>query len=157
MQAMSLDRGRQSVRRDLGNMRRRQAERPKMPEAQVDHDQNAMTEQQADAIDGILVEWADWSRGYRMRIGYPQKSAGFEPGGGAVTAESSGHQYDDVLSARCEIVDRCIDDLPTTAQTAAIHRRYLSAVYRMRDYEATLSGALVALLVAFRRKGVLWG
>lgn len=157
MQGMSLDRGRQDFRRDSGNMRRWPAERPKMSEVQAGHDQNSMTEQQAEAIDGILVEWANWSRGYRMNIGYRQRSTGFEPGGGAVTAESSGHQYDDVLSARCEIVDRCIDDLPTPAQTAAIHRRYLSAVYRMRDYETALAGALVALHAAFRRKGVMWG
>ena len=116
-----------------------------------------MTIQQEDAIDGILIEWADWSRGYRMRIGYPQKSPGFAHGGGAVTAESSAHQYDDVLAYRCKIVDRCIDDLPTPEQRAAIHRRYLSAVYRMRDYELALAEAMDALLVAFRRKGVLWG
>lgn len=138
-------------------MRRWPAERAPMPEIQTGGRQYSMTDQQAEAIHGMLVEWANWSRGYRMRIGYPQKSPGFDPGGGAVTAESSGHQYDDVLADRCTIVDRCIDDLPTQAQRAAIHRRYLSAVYRMRDYELALAGAMEALLVAFSRKGVLWG
>ena len=26
----------------------------------------------------ILKEWAQWSKGYRLKIGYPQKSAGFD-------------------------------------------------------------------------------
>ena len=41
-------------------------------------------------------------------------------------------------------------------RSAAIHRRYLSAVYRIRDYAQMLDDAHEALLVAFRRKGVLW-
>lgn len=153
MQRMSVDRDGDNFRIAAHNLRRRVAERSPLPKVQAEI---VMTGDQASAVDGILVEWADWSRGYRMRIGYPQKSAGFEPGGGVVTRESSDHQYDEVLNDRCRIVDQCIDDLDVPAQRAAIHRRYLSAVYRIRDYAQMLDDAHEALLVAFRRKGVLW-
>ena len=133
------------------NLRRRKAEIAAAQEVQ------AQAVSKANAVSGILVEWANWSKGYRMRLGYPSRSAVFETGGGVVTKETSEHQYDDVAADRCRIVDRCIDDLPVKAQSAAIHRCYLSAVYRLRDYEQTLLDAHEALEVAFRRKGVLWG
>ena len=123
----------------------------KMPEVQ------AQAVGKENAVSGILVEWANWSKAYRMPLGYPSRSAVFETGGGVVTKETSEHQYDDVAADRCRIVDRCIDDLPVKAQIAAIHRCYLSAVYRLRDYEQTLLDAHEALETAFRRKGVLWG
>ncbi len=104
----------------------------------------------------ILKEWAQWSKGYRLKIGYPQKSAGFDPSGGVVTADTSDEQAEDSQAWRCNIVDRCIDDLDEPAQRAAIHHCYLHAVYRMRDYEGSLLRAHEELLVALPRKGVLW-
>jgi hypothetical protein len=150
MQRMRDDQRNKAMGRSGENVRKWSAEST-MPEVQT------QAVSKANAVSGILVEWADWSKGYRMRIGYPSKSAGFEPGGGVVTRETSEHQYDDVAADRCRIVDRCIDDLPVKAQSAAIHRCYLSAVYRLRDYEQTLRDAHEALETAFRRKGVLWG
>jgi hypothetical protein len=108
----------------------------------------------ADAVIGLLEEWAAWQNGYKVRLGYPPKSAGFG-GGRAVTDESSGADNAAADLARCEIVDRCIDDL-ADAFRAAIHHRYLAAVFRMRDYAGSLAEAHVLLSESFRRKGVLW-
>ena len=104
----------------------------------------------------MLKEWADWSRGYRMRIGYPERSPGFAIGGGVVTRDTSDEQADDAANQRCDIIDRCIDDLREPAQRAAIHHCYLHAVFRMRDYDVALLNAHTALDIAFRRKGILW-
>ena len=72
-----------------------------------------------------------------------------DAGGQVVTEESSDEQQEEAKWQRCAIVDRCIDDLPVPAQRAAIHRRYLSSVYQMRDYPASLAAAMALLLVAF--------
>ena len=104
----------------------------------------------------MLKEWADWSRGYRMRIGYPERSPGFAIGGGVVTRDTSDEQADDAANQRCDIIDRCVDDLREPAQRAAIHHCYLQAVFRMRDYDTSLLDAHAALDIAFRRKGILW-
>ena len=64
----------------------------------------------------MLKEWADWSRGYRMRIGYPERSPGFAIGGGVVTRDTSDEQADDAANQRCDIIDRCVDDLREPAQ-----------------------------------------
>ena len=110
----------------------------------------------AQKVADMLKEWADWSRGYRMRIGYPERSPGFAPGGGVVTRDTSDEQADDATNHRCDIIDRCVDDLRDPAQRAAIHHCYLHAVFRMRDYDVALLDAHAALDIAFRRKGILW-
>jgi hypothetical protein len=110
----------------------------------------------AQKVADMLKEWADWQRGYRMRIGYPERSIGFEPGGGVVTRDTSDEQADDAAHHRCDIIDRCVDDLRDPAQRAAIHHCYLHSVFRMRDYDVALLDAHAALDVAFRRKGILW-
>jgi len=110
----------------------------------------------AQKVVDMLTEWADWQRGYRMRIGWPESSAGFQAGGGLVTRDTSDEQADMAQLRRCDIIDKCIDDLPDPTQRAAIHHRYLHAVYRMRDYDGELAAAHAALDVAFRKKGILW-
>ena len=107
----------------------------------------------ADAVVRILQEWADWQHGYRMRLGYSPKSAGFQSGG--VVGSGSEPDYSSVDHARFEIVDTCVDELPPD-QRSAIHHRYLCAVYRMRDYALSLTAAHESLLRAFVRKGVMW-
>ena len=110
----------------------------------------------AQKVADMLKEWADWQRGYQMRIWYPDRSPGFATGGGVVTLDTSDEQADDAAHHRCEIIDRCVDDLREPAQRAAIHHRYLHAVFRMRDYDVALLDAHAALDIAFRRKGILW-
>ena len=102
----------------------------------------------------LLVEWADWLSGYRMKIGFAPKSAGFQSGG-VVSDSTDSDNYAAADNARCEIIDSCVDDLPPI-QKAAINHRYCASVYRMRDYEQSLHDAHEALCVAFVRKGVMW-
>ncbi|HNK51737.1 MAG TPA: hypothetical protein PKX75_22255 [Nitrospira sp.] len=108
-----------------------------------------------ESVHFLLIEWAEWQRRYEVYTGYPRRSCGMDAGGQVVTEESSDEQQEEAKWQRCAIVDRCIDDLPVPAQRAAIHRRYLSSVYQMRDYPASLAAAMALLLVAFRRKGIL--
>ena len=110
-------------------------------------------EARAAAVVRILDEWAAWQNGYRMRLGYSPKSAGFQSGGSA--HESSESDYAAIDQARYEIVDTCVDELPPD-QRSAIHHRYLSAVYRMRDYAGSLLNAHETLQRAFVRKGAMW-
>lgn len=107
----------------------------------------------ADAVIGLLTDWANWQNGYRVRLGYPPKSCGLQSGN--QSAESSDWELAQD-KRRCEIVDRCVDDLQTPAHKAALHHRYLSAVYRLRDYEQALAEAHVILMSVFQAKGVLW-
>ena len=108
-----------------------------------------------DAVIGILIDWATWHRGYFLRLGYPGHSCGF-CGGRTVTEDTASDDNAAADKTRNEIVDRCIDDLANPAHKAAINRCYLSAVYRMRDYDQALAEAHAALMVAFQKKGVLY-
>lgn len=109
----------------------------------------------ADAVIGLLTDWASWQQGYRVRLGYPPKSCGFS-GGRSVTDDTASDDNAAADQTRNEIVDRCIDDLGIPAHKAAIHHRYLHAVYRMRDYGQALAEAHEQLAQQFRVKGVLW-
>lgn len=106
----------------------------------------------AEAVIGILLDWAKWQQGYSVRLGYPPKSCGLQSG---YVSASFDEMCDSADRQRNEIVDSCITDLPP-AQNAAIYRRYLAAVFRMRDYEGALAQAHVTLSGAFVKKGVLW-
>lgn len=107
---------------------------------------------QVDAVIGHLEDWAHWQRGYRIRIGFSPKSAGFSTGG--IVSDESGDDYSHVDQARFEMIDACICDLPPD-QSAAIHHRFLASVFRMRDYPGSLAKALDALHGAFKRRCVL--
>ena len=120
-----------------------------------------ITQQKADAIRarfeaviGILQDWSNWHKGYRIRVGYPPKSAGFQSGG-SVSDDTSEHSYAAADNARFEIVEACVDDL-MPAQNAAIYHRYCHTVYRMRDYTGSLSDAHDRLCIVFRQKGIMW-
>lgn len=107
----------------------------------------------AEAVIGILIDWARWQQGYAPRLGYPPKSCGLQSGNQSASSDDWSAAED---RRRNEIVDRCIDDLETPAHKAAIHHRYLAAVFRMRDYEDSLAEAHVILMDVFQVKGVLW-
>lgn len=104
-----------------------------------------------DWVVDLLEQWAEWQRGYRVRIGFPPRSCGMRSDG----LGSFDSMCDEAHIYRCRAVDACIDDLAVPAQRAAIHRRYLSSVYRMRDYEYSLAAAHRELAWAFRRKGII--
>lgn len=105
-----------------------------------------------EAVVGILTEWAAWMQGYSPRLGYPNHSAMLSSGGNSDTFED---MCDAADAQRNQSVDSCVDDLPPN-QKAAVYRRYLAAVFRMRDYEGSLVSAHVALEISLRRKGMMW-
>ena len=154
MQGMPINRDDNGLWCGARNLRRRKAESAAAQEVQG-QGFDEMKRAQVDKVIGILEDWARWQQAYSVFLGAPRRSLGFDLGGSAVTAESGEQNREVADRERCKIVDACVDSLEVPAQRAAIHRRYLSAVYRMRDYEQTLCAAHEALLVAFLDKRLL--
>ena len=154
MQGLPVNRGGQAVRVGARNLRRRKAKSSPVPEVQG-QGFDEMRRAQVDKVVGILEDWARWQQAYSVFLGAPRRSLGFDLGGSAVTAESGEHNREVDDRERCKIVDACVDSLEVPAQKAAIHRRYLCSVYRMRDYEQMLCAAHEALLVAFLDKRLM--
>lgn len=100
----------------------------------------------------VLQDWAEWNRGYRMRLGFPARAA---CGCGEAVRDSDDVRAD-ADSAMFEAVDAAVDDL-TPAQQAAVYRCYgLAAVYRFpRDnYPEQLEQAHDVLCRKLPRRGV---
>ena len=154
MQVMPVNRDDKGLWCGARNLRRRKAEIAAVSEVQG-QGFDEMKRAQVDKVVSILEDWAMWQRAYVVFLGAPRRSLGFDLGGSAVTAESGEQNREVDDRDRCRVVDACIDSLKVPAQRAAIHRRYLSAVYRMRDYEQALCAAHEALLVAFLDKRLM--
>ena len=154
MQGMPINRDDKGLWCGARNLRRRKAESAPVPEVQG-QGFDEMKRTHVDKVIGILEDWARWQRAYSVFLGAPRRSLGFDLGGSAVTAESGEQNREVADRERCKIVDACVDSLKVPAQKAAIHRRYLCSVYRMRDYEQMLCAAHEALLVAFLDKRLL--
>ena len=154
MQGMPINRDDNGLWCGARNLRRRKAESAAVSEVQSQR-LDDMKRAQVDKVVSIMEDWARWQRAYSVFLGAPRRSLGFDLGGSAVTAESGEQNREVDDRERCKIVDACVDSLEVPAQRAAIHRRYLSAVYRMRDYEQALCAAHEALLVAFLDKRLL--
>jgi hypothetical protein len=154
MQVMPVNRDDNGFWCGARNLRRRKAESAAVQEVQG-QGFDEMKRAQVDKVVSILEDWARWQQAYSVFLGAPRRSLGFDLGGSAVTAESGEQNREVDDRERCKIVDACVDSLEVPAQRAAIHRRYLSAVYRMRDYEQALCAAHEALLVAFLDKRLL--
>lgn len=154
MQGMPINRDDNGLWCGARNLRRRKAESAAVQEVQG-QGFDEMKRAQVDKVVSILEDWARWQQAYSVFLGAPRRSLGFDLGGSAVTAESGEQNREVDDRERCKIVDACVDSLEVPAQRAAIHRRYLSAVYRMRDYEQALCAAHEALLVAFLDKRLL--
>jgi len=148
MQVMPVNRDDKGLWCGARNLRRRKAEIAAAQEVQG-QGFDEMKRAQVDKVVGILEDWARWQQAYSVFLGAPRRSLGFDLGGSAVTAESGEQNREVADRERCKIVDACVDSLKVPAQKAAIHRRYLCSVYRMRDYEQMLCAAHEALLVAF--------
>ena len=148
MQGVPVNRDDKGLWCGARNLRRRKAEIAAAQEVQG-QGFDEMKRTHVDKVIGILEDWARWQQAYSVFLGAPRRSLGFDLGGSAVTAESGEQNREVDDRDRCRVVDACIDSLKVPAQRAAIHRRYLSAVYRMRDYEQALCDAHDALLVAF--------
>ena len=154
MQGMPINRDDNGLWCGARNLRRRKAESAAAQEVQG-QGFDEMKRAQVDKVIGILEDWARWQQAYSVFLGAPRRSLGFDLGGSAVTAESGEQNREVADRERCKIVDACVDSLKVPAQKAAIHRRYLCSVYRMRDYEQALCAAHEALLVAFLDKRLL--
>lgn len=154
MQGMPINRDDNGLWCGARNLRRRKAESAAAQEVQG-QGFDEMKRAQVDKVIGILEDWARWQQAYSVFLGAPRRSLGFDLGGSAVTAESGEQNREVADRERCKIVDACVDSLKVPAQKAAIHRRYLCSVYRMRDYEQMLCAAHEALLVAFLDKRLL--
>ena len=154
MQVMPVNRDDKGLWCGARNLRRRKAEIAAVSEVQG-QGFDEMKRAQVDKVIGILEDWARWQQAYSVFLGAPRRSLGFDLGGSAVTAESGEQNREVADRERCKIVDACVDSLKVPAQKAAIHRRYLCSVYRMRDYEQMLCAAHEALLVAFLDKRLL--
>ena len=154
MQGMPINRDDNGLWCGARNLRRRKAESAAAQEVQG-QGFDEMKRAQVDKVIGILEDWARWQQAYSVFLGAPRRSLGFDLGGSAVTAESGEQNREVADRERCKTVDACVDSLKVPAQKAAIHRRYLCSVYRMRDYEQMLCAAHEALLVAFLDKRLL--
>lgn len=105
------------------------------------------------AVVALLEDWAAWQRGFRLKLGYPTKSTGLECGGSSSTFDDLCDRAD---AAQMQWVDACVQDL-SAVQRAAVMRRYgVAAVFRFprHNYESVLCDAHIALMSAFRRKGI---
>lgn len=109
---------------------------------------------QIDSLVRLLMDWADWQKGYRMKTNYPGRSAGFNPGG--YVSKSFDEMAEENDCEICRLVDYAIDDL-SPVHNAAIYRRYLSALFRFErvSYVEALEAAHNQLLVSLPKKGVV--
>jgi len=80
---------------------------------------------QLDRVEWHLENWATWARSYHPRLGMPSRALGL-----ATTGLSD---FDDLCEAAdsyaAQATDAAIDNL-TPAQSAAVNRKWLDAVYR---------------------------
>lgn len=102
----------------------------------------------------LLEDWALWSERYHVNLGAQTHSVGFASGGSVRTIDDL---CDSVDSQQMEVVDAAVYSLPPIYQAAICKSFGLASVWRFpgEDYEATLEAGLSALLVLFRKKGVL--
>jgi len=107
-----------------------------------------------DALVRLMAEWADWQKGYRMKLGYPSRSCGLSTDA-ATTFED---MCDAVDGETMRIVDGVVQEDLTPIERAAVLRRYgVAAVFRFpRDnYADVLGRAHERLFVLLRKKGVV--
>lgn len=105
-----------------------------------------------DALVRIMEEWADWQKGYRMKLGYPSRSCGLS----SEAATSFEDMCDAVDNVTMQAVDAVVQDGLTPIERAAILRRYgVAAVFRFRDYEGVLQQAHERLFILLPKKGVI--
>lgn len=94
--------------------------------------------------------WRRWMRRDDVTDGAPHKAAGCVGGGYSQT-------FDDMADAsdiRCaRIVDALVNSL-TPLERAAVYHRYLYAVFRFRDLEATIARARLRVAAWLVARGV---
>lgn len=107
-----------------------------------------------DALVSLMEAWANWQKGYRMKLGYPSRSCGLSSG----ASTSFEDMCDATDNETMRIVDGVVQEDLTPIERAAILRRYgVAAVFRFpRDnYEQVLMQAHERLMVLLPRKGCI--
>lgn len=105
-----------------------------------------------DALVRLMEEWADWQKGYTMKLGYPSRSCGLATD----AATSFDDMCDSVDNETMRIVDGVVQEDLTPIERAAILRRYgVAAVFRFRDYEGVLMQAHERLMILLPKKGCI--
>lgn len=111
-----------------------------------------------DVLIAIMEDWSHWQQGYRMKIGYPSCSAGFQSGGSvSEESETSPYERSEDYSAMLA-VDAVVQEDLAPIERAAILRRYgVAAVFRFprENYEDVLLRAHERLMVLLPRKGIV--
>lgn len=99
-----------------------------------------------------LEDWARWSRGYTLKLGYPSRAAVLSSGYVSMAFDEMCERAD---HERCKIIDALVDDLEPS-QKAAINRRYLHAVWRFprNNYPEMLAAAHDELLRKMPMRGL---
>jgi len=97
----------------------------------------------------FMKNWQRWMHGESGRLGYPKTASGCI-GGGYSTS------FDDL----CEMADNnaalAVDALVESlgiSERAAVHHRYLAAVWRMRDFEASFLSAMKKIAEGLIKRG----
>lgn len=110
-------------------------------------------QRQMEAVIVELEDWARWMQGYKMKLGYPSRSAGMESGYVSQSFDEMCEQADQV---RCRIVDCAVNDLEAPALKAAIHHRYLGTVVRFprNNLPELLLEAHIAVEKNLRKRGI---
>lgn len=122
-----------------------------------------MTREESDQVEGLIMEWYHWSRGYRPQLGVGRVSA-FARG---MTSDEA-HDDEDVdarlAAARGEQTELCIDELPWQQRSAiGVHAGNKAAGARVfsnprltpAQQHATYQEAKAALLPALRRRALV--
>lgn len=105
-----------------------------------------------DALVRLMEDWADWQKGYRMKLGYPSRSCGLSTDAATTFEDMCDATDNETMRA----VDAVVQEDLEPIERAAILRRYgVAAVFRFRDYEGSLLQAHERLMVLLPRKGVI--
>lgn len=108
-----------------------------------------------DALRVLMEDWANWQRGYTMKLGYPSQSA--VVGGASCGVSSFEDLCESVDSETMRAVDAVVGDLPPMERSAIFRRYGIAAVFRYprNNYQDTLDAAHTLLMVELPRRGVM--
>lgn len=104
-------------------------------------------------VEWHLDNWRRWMRNPELRLEYPSKAAGFIAGGYYTRIEDWEADCDRWCA---ETINTLIQSL-SPAEEAAVHHRYLNAVYRFNrePHYIVLERAKVKLGIGLKKWGIL--
>ena len=108
---------------------------------------------QLERLKVILMDWANWQKGYKPNIGWRSRSIGLVSG---YVSKTFDDMCDEADTAMYRNIDAAIGDL-TAPQSAAINRCYgIASVFRFprNNYQECLIEAHLILMKTLPAKGV---